>query len=190
MNKSLGRSVIGGLFLILATAGAFADGGGGMLMGYQISRYPFLDNYEVAGNNFGLGYYGGFGYGVSNNRGIVGGFGIAIMDMTGESGIVGGFGGIISGIRIFKSPINVSLVSWTGFGGISTGRYRVGGRAGYFALMEEVNLEIGLPVFKWFMPTVTLGYQVTGSLIPGIPFSSFLSYTPVAGFRIQWGKFY
>ena len=176
--------------MIIVSAAMYADGGGGMLVGYQISRYPFLDNYEVAGNTLGLGYYGGFGYGVSDGRGIVGGFGMAIMDMTGNTGIVGGFGGIISGIRIFKKPINVSLVSWTGFGGISTGSYTVDGRDGFFAITEEVALEIGLPILRWFMPTVVVGYQVTGNILPGAPFTSFLSYTPVIGMRIQWGKFY
>lgn len=179
-------------FLLVLTAPLIAEsgGGGGMLFGYQISRYPFLESYDVANNTMGLAYYGGFGYGVTERRGIVGGFGVAIMDIAGTSRIAGGFGGIISGFRIFHRPINLSIVSWTGFGGISTGVYSVNGSRGFFALLEEIVVEVGIPILQWFMPTVFIGYQIAGNLIPGIPFNSFLSYTPVLGLRIQWGKFY
>ena len=179
------------LFIMLSVP-VFAEGGGGggMYLGYQITRYPFLDNYEIASNTLGLAYYGGFGYGVSEKRAIIGGFGAAIMDISGGSEIAGGFGGFISGFRIFHKPINLSIVSWTGFGGISTGIQRIDDSRGFFALFEEIVLEVGLPILRWFMPTIYIGYQVAGNLIPGFPFNSFFSYTPVAGFRIQWGKFY
>ena len=161
-----------------------------MLFGYQASTYPFLENYSVTNNNLGLVYYGGFGYGVSGNRSIVGGFGYAIMDVEGDSGVAGGFGGFIYGFRLIARPIHISINSWTGFGGLSTGTYDTDGGSGFFALIEEITVDLGLPLVKWFMPTVYVGYQIAGNLIPGRPFNSFFIYTPVIGLRIQWGDFY
>ena len=124
------------VFLLLSASTLFADGAGGVFIGYQMARYPFLDNYPVTNNNLGLTYYGAYGYGVSNNmarmftglryvaspylNSIGGGFGYAIMDFENTKSIVGGFGGVIAGIRIFKAPINFAVVTYTGFGGIST----------------------------------------------------------------------
>ena len=104
--------------------------------------------------------FGGFGYGVSYDGAMVGGFGFAIMDVSGQSEIAGGFGGFISGLRLIDSPINLSIVSWTALGGLSTGIYQVDGYKGYFALLQEVTLEVGFPIIPWFMPTVYAGYQV------------------------------
>jgi len=165
-----------------------ADGGGGLFFGYQTNSYPLLD--EIANNSLGLAYYGGFGYGVGSNQGIVGGFGMAIMDIDNETGIAGGFGGIVSGLRIVSRPINVSILSLTGFGGISAGFEPAGEYGGFFAISQELSLELGIPILPWFMPTLYVGYQVVGSIIPGIPFGGFFSYTPVVGIRMQWGDFY
>jgi hypothetical protein len=135
-------------------------------------------------------YYGGFGYGVSWDRTITGGFGFAIMDAAGRSEIAGGFGGFIGGFRLLDRPVNISIVSWTGLGGISTGILPADGFEGFFGLLQELTLEIGIPVIRWFMPTLFAGYQIAGNLIPGVPFEAFFSYTPVIGFRLQWGSFY
>ena len=173
------------LMIILAMT-VHADGGGGMFFGYQISEYPLLQELAVRNNSLGLAYFGGHGYGIDSDGVVVGGFGFAILDADSETEIAGGFGGIIAGIRLISVPINLSLISWTGFGGIGVNDDR-----GYFALSEEVTLEIGLPILSWFMPTFYVGYQVAGNLIPGALFNQneFLSYTPVAGLRIQWGDF-
>ena len=191
-RTSSGMKRLSILVLILFSAMfAFADGGGGMYFGYQTSAYPFLsDNYSFENNSLGLAYYGGFGYGVTSNRTIVGGFGMAIMDIDNDSGIAGGFGGVISGFRLLKEPISLSLMSMTGFGGIYTGDYATDSGDGFFALSEELTLELGIPIISWFMPTVYAGYQIIANVIPGRMFQTFLSYTPVFGIRLQWGDFH
>ena len=182
------------VFILIMVATSFvcarSGGGGGMLIGYQTSTYPFLEKYPVASNSLELIYYGGFGYGVSWDGTITGGFGYAIMDVAGDSEIAGGFGGFITGYRLLEKPVNLSIVSWTGLGGISTGILPAFGHEGFFGLLQEVTLELGFPIIRWFMPTVFAGYQIAGNLIPGVPFEAFFSYTPVVGFRLQWGSFY
>jgi hypothetical protein len=178
------------LVLSPATLVARSGGGGGMNIGYQTSSYPFLERYPVTANTMELIYYGGVGYGVSWDRTITGGFGYAIMDVTGDSEIAGGFGGFIGGFRLLDRPINISILSWTGLGGISTGVLPAYGHEGFFGLLQEITLEMGFPVIRWFMPTLFAGYQVAGNLIPGVPFEAFFSYTPVVGFRLHWGSFY
>lgn len=178
------------LVFVSGLATARSGGGGGMLIGYQTSTYPFLERYPLAGNNMELIYYGGFGYGVSWDRSIAGGFGYAITDVAGGSRIAGGFGGFLGGFRLLDRPVNISIVSWTGLGGLYTGIRSASGYQGFFGLLQEVTLELGIPIIRWFMPTLFAGYQVAGNLIPGVPFEAFFSYTPVIGLRLQWGSFY
>lgn len=178
------------IFMTADVVWAKSGGGGGMLIGYQTSTYPFLEKYPLANNSLELIYYGGFGYGVSRDGRITGGFGYAIMDVAGSSKIAGGFGGFVAGYRFLDAPVNLSIVSWTGLGGISTGVLPVYGFKGFFALLQEVTIEVGLPIIRWFMPTIFAGYQIAGNMIPGVPFRAFFSYTPVVGFRLQWGSFY
>jgi hypothetical protein len=177
------------VLLTVICAGVSADGGGGVLFGYQSATYPFFENYDVRNNNMGLTYSGGYGYGIDQNGVIGGGFGYGIFDATEKTEIGGGFGGFISGKRLLTRPVTISIVSWTGFGGMSTGTYETDSGSGFFCVLEEIDLEIGLPVFSWFMPTVFVGYQVVGNVVPGQMFETFLSYTPVFGMRIQWGSF-
>lgn len=178
------------LFTAAAALSSFADGGGGMFFGYQTSQYPFLEKHPVVNNSYGLVYFGGYGYGIDRKGNITGGFGIAIQDPSfEEGGISGGFGGFISGYRIFRRPVSLSLVTWTGFGGIYTGDYNSeDGGNGFFSLFFEIDAELGLPITPWFMPVVYVGYQVIGNMIPGEFFTHFLSYTPVLGIRVCWGK--
>lgn len=193
--------------ILLACAPAlFADGGGGMFLGYQISQYPLLEEYPIENNTLGLIYYGGFGYGVSYHmsrlftdsyhrsdylNSVGGGFGFVLMDAENPENIIGGFGGVIAGLRLIKRPLNISILTCTGFGGIATGRYSyfTGGYKGLFVVSEEITLEVGLPLIDWFMPTAYAGYQIIGNVVPGRLFETFLSYTPVAGIRIQFGDF-
>ena len=144
MNKKSVVCIAVLAMVVAAVAVAQSGGGGGMFLGYQTSSYPFLEQYPVANNSMDLIYYGGYGYGVSSKGAVAGGFGFAIMDVAGGSKIAGGFGGIISGIRLISKPISISLISWTGFGGISTGIYRADNYGGFFAFLEEVTLEIGV----------------------------------------------
>lgn len=179
-----------GIVLLLSYTAAFADGGGGVFYGQQVTQYPFFENYDITNNTMGLIYYGGFGYGIDEEEIIKGGFGMTIYDPTWQSGIVGGFGGVIAGLRILKLPINISVISYTGFGGLYSGKHKETPNSGFFAISEEINLEIGVPIFKWFMPVIYAGYQIQGNVLPGRLFESFLSYTPVLGVKMTWGIFY
>jgi hypothetical protein len=188
MNKKL--AVLLALFLLLTGLTAFADGCGGLYYGLQTSEYPFLKDYPVRNNSLGLAYYGGYGYGVHGHT-ITGGFGFAITDIDGDTAIAGGFGGVINGVQFIDKPVTVSLISWTALGGISTGNQEgESGEEGFFAFMQEITLELGIPINRWFMPSLYAGYQIAGNLIPGTPFDDFLVYTPVIGVRVAWGKFY
>jgi len=176
------------MFSITLLSTVFADGAGGMFFSYQTSQYPFLENHPVLNNSLGLIYYGGYGYGVDRKGNISGGFGLAIHDPEfKEGGVVGGFGGVISGYRILKRPVSLSIVSWTGFGGLATGDYETEAGNGFFSLFFELAVEAGIPITSWFMPVVYAGYQVIGNMIPGEFFSHFFSYTPVIGIRLCWG---
>jgi hypothetical protein len=177
------------LLLTLPALAAVADGGGGAFYGLQTAEYPFLKGYPMVNNSRDLAYFGGYGYGVDGHN-VTGGFGFAITDPTGETGIAGGFGGVINGVRLLRWPVNLSLLSWTAIGGISTGIPSGDSDRGFLVIMEELTLELGLPILPWFMPTFYAGYQVAGNLTPGRPFQDFLSYTPVVGLRAAWGKFY
>jgi hypothetical protein len=190
MNKKRCLFVFILLTMVIGILSAGSGGGGGMLIGYQTSTYPFLEKYPVVSNSQELIYYGGFGYGVSWDGTITGGFGYAIMDVAGDSEIAGGFGGFITGYRFIDRPVTVSIISWTGLGGISTGVLPSRGYKGFFGLLQEVTIELGFPIIRWFMPTLFAGYQIAGNLIPGVPFEAFFSYSPVVGFRLQWGSFY
>jgi len=176
--------------LIMIIPFVFSDGAGGFYSGYQVSSYPFVDGDGFENNNMGLFYTGGFGYGINRNNIITGGFGYTLFESKDGENPLGGFGGVINGVRILRYPINISFMSWTGFGGISTGLYTSDSENGSFAVSEELTLEVGFPLFRWFSPTIYAGYQVIGNLGTGKPFEDFLSYTSVIGFRFQWGKFY
>jgi hypothetical protein len=176
------------ILLVLGMSFVIADGAGGFYSGYQVSSYPFIETTGFENNSMGLYYSGGFGYGISRNNIISGGFGYTLYGDADESTPIGGFGGVINGIRFLSFPINISLMSWTGFGGITNLSSEKD--EGSFAISEEITLEVGFPLFRWFAPSIYAGYQVIGSLGSGEPFDEFLSYTSVIGFRFQWGKFY
>ena len=188
MNRKIGFLLA--LFIAVGATAASADGARGIYYGLQTSEYPFLKDYPIRNNSLGLACYGGYGYGVHGNT-ITGGFGFAITDTDGDTGIAGGFGGVINGVRFIDRPVTVSLISWTAIGGISTGNRESGdGEEGFFAFREEITLELGIPINRWFMPSLYAGYQIAGNLAPGTPFEDFLVYTPVIGMRVAWGKFY
>jgi len=88
-----------------------------------------------------------------------------------------------------RFPVHAALVSWTGFGGIFAGNRGASAGRGYFVGFEEVDLEVGFRLSSWFMPCAFVGYQVTGNLIPGLPLQERVTYAPVAGVRVAWGRF-
>jgi hypothetical protein len=190
--------VAASVVLLFAASSAFAmgsntvgGGAGGVIVGSQTSEYPYLEDYRVENNNLGLSYIGGFGYGVSPRGAISGGFGMGLVDPHDEEdGVRAGFGGGIGGWRLLRRPVYLTLTSWTGVGGVSLpAAGRIGGEDSYFAVFQELSLELGIPFVPWFTPTVYAGYQFIGNVIPGRLFSDFVSYTPVVGVRIGWGSF-
>lgn len=185
------KIVVLGLALTAALLAApgFADGGGGFFYGLQSPEYPFLEGFSIRSSSPGLMYTGGYGYGASRHE-VHGGFGVGFSDSEQNPSVLGGYGGVIQGLRGRLGPVNLMLTSWTGIGGIKfTGGLDASTRS-YLILSEELDLELGLAVFRWFMPSVYAGYQVMGNLTPGQPFADFFTYTPVFGLRFTFGKFY
>jgi hypothetical protein len=182
--------LLAGLALAASCGTLLADGAGGMFLGYYMGGHPLVQHYNLPSNAPDLMYFGGYGYGVARRGVMNGGFGLAYLDSEGTSGAAGGMGGFITGLRILRAPLHLALVSWTGVGGWYTGRLAPSPKRGYFVGMEEVDFEVGLPIAPWFMPTAFVGYQVVGNLVPGLPFRSSLTYTPVAGIRLAWGRFW
>lgn len=190
MRNGLTRGTVLVLLLLLLPVASFADGraggAGGLIVGNQVTEYPFLEQYRVESNTLGLSYVGGFGYSVSERGMISGGFGMGMFDPYEESGIGAGVGGAIGGWRILRRPVYLAVTSWTGIGGVGIERPALGAEEGYFIFFQELSLELGLPFFSWFTPTFFAGYQVMGSVLPA-PILQFVSYTPVIGFRLGWG---
>lgn len=184
------KLLVTAFFALVPLASLLADGAGGLLCGFQTSAYPFLQNVRVVNNNFGLAYYGGYGYSVHNHL-IHGGFGYVMTDPSGQTAVAGGFGGFITGVRIVEFPISLSIMSWTALGGLHTEALDWHGTGrGFLVASEELTLELGVPIARWFMPVAFAGYQVAGNLAPGQPFQDFVSYTPVVGLRFVWGRHY
>ena len=161
------------LLIITAFAAApalLADGAGGLHFGSTNQNFPFVPEWELPHSDQALEFFGGYGYGVGYGNAINGGFGMAITgdwDDDGEPEVAGGLGGVISGYRLAKFPVNLNVVSWTGFGGISVMEPGFEDGEGYFVISQEIAAELGLPVFRWFMPTVYAGYQWIFSVVPG-----------------------
>jgi len=117
----------------------------------------------------------------------VGGFGLAISDQAEPDDLVGGFGGVIAGQELQLGLFTIAITSWTVVVGI---RARgVPGTGGYFALFEEVALEVGVAALPWIQLVGYAGFQVVGSVLPGVLISETLSYTPSIGLRVVWGSF-
>jgi hypothetical protein len=177
------------VFLAASAAAVGADGGGGMTLGYYVGSHPLIVRYNLPASGGDLMYFGGYGYGVTSRGLINGGFGVAVLDTQESSGVAGGMGGFITGFRLVRVPLHIALVSWTGVGGLYTGHTGPNAERGYFVGFEEVALEVGVPVASWFMPTLYVGYQLTANLIPGLPLRENVTYAPVAGIRLTWGRF-
>jgi hypothetical protein len=190
MNKYI---VIGILVLIAAFPVTAETGYGiGVHAGYQLLSYPFLENLKGWNNDSPLAFYGGYGYHVTDGGMIAGGFGSLIVDRR-ETDTGGAVGGFILGKRYTAGPVNVSIISWTGFGPVSTAwgveDLSIDGETGFICFMEEVDLEIGVPLFHWLMPTAYVGFQVIGNIHEWDNFNGFVSYAPIVGIRLQFGEF-
>ncbi len=160
---------------------ASATAGGGVTSG----AHTFVDgfsNYQLEATSMG-----GFGYGSSSRGTRVGGFGLSISDQAEPEDLVGGFGGVIASQELQLGLFTIAITSWTVVVGI---RARgVPGTGGYFALFEEVALEVGVAALPWIQLVGYAGFQVVGSVLPGVLISETLSYTPSIGLRVVWGSF-
>jgi hypothetical protein len=134
------RSLLISALAAIATLAA-ATGGGGVTSGAHVFVLGF-SNYELLASA-----YGGFGYGANSRGTRIGGFGIAITDQVDDSAVgakklVGGFGGNLAGQELVLGPVTLAITAWTGIGGIAAAG--IPGSGGYFALFEQLDLEVGV----------------------------------------------
>lgn len=185
MNKT---NVLIIILLLFSSALIFADGAGGILFGTQTAELPLPFNISFKNNSMNLFYSGGFGYGISESNQIIGGFGYSFGD-TLEDSDIGGIGGITIGHRLIGRPLFLALLVNIGAGGIAVNNEN-DIYSGHFVLFGELLLEAGIPVIPWCMVSGYMGYQVMGNVITGGFLDTFISYTPVIGVKISFGKFY
>jgi hypothetical protein len=162
--------------LLLPAAFAAAGGAGGVGFGAQ-----YFDP-GLSSASHSLMYISGFGYGRSEvpfgER--IGGFGMAML--SGDGSTAGGVGGMLLGQEFRSGPIVAGLSILYGFGGVA---YQDGG---YMILFAEGDFELGV-VLLWTQITAYAGIQAWGNLVPGVPLSAAMVYTPVLGVRVAWGAF-
>jgi hypothetical protein len=185
MMKTIGLVCI---LLLCSSFFIFADGAGGILLGTQTAELPLPEGVIIRSNSMNIFYTGGFGYGIVESNQIIGGFGYSFGDSDYDD-IAGGIGGVTLGHRIIGRPLFIALLLNLGAGGISIND-EYNRNSGYFVLFSELLFEAGVPVMPWCMISGYVGYQVMGNVITGGFFDTFISYTPVIGIKISFGKFY
>lgn len=181
------------IFCIIFSGSVFANGFsalGGIYYGIQTTS-SLISKINLPEESNDLLYFGGYGY-VSFNDYIFGGFGFALLNNSlsiSYNDIGGGFGGIISGMRVIDSVLQLNLLLWLGLGGIgilNTSNF-IDIKETYFAAYAELTLEAGIKLSPWMGLFVYGGYQIIGNLIPGVAFQEFRNLTPVLGVRLCWG---
>ncbi len=180
MNTTRISVLVVAIVLVLGGGTVFALGGGGMTYG----MHAFIPPYSNL--NLQAAYFGGFGYGVTASGLRIGGFGCAVLDTSPYLTYAGGFGGILTGRQLTSGPLSLALNLWTGLGGVGTS---FASPRGFFGLLAEADVELGVAIVPWMQWVVYGGYQAVANLIPGLPIVDALSYTPVAGIRLVWGSF-
>jgi hypothetical protein len=166
--------------VVLPLAAAFARGGGGFTWGEQYFDSQ-LANYDLQATSSGA-----YGYGVTHGGQRIGGFVMALRS-AGSNDFSGGFVGTITGQEARLGPVLAAVELWTGFGGIAPNTTLQ--TSGTFALMGELDLELGLGFFRGVCLTGYAGMQAfTAFSLDEQPFSN-VRYTPVFGVRVAWGSF-
>lgn len=184
--------------LILAGA-ASAEGAGGTF--FQIVKPDWNPSFlPGAQMPYAIDYFGGYGYGVTNDGAIIGGFGIGFLD-SGTMGIdpswsskhhiAGGVGGVLVGARLVGTRfMHLDLASRLGLGGLwyynPTGTWR---NNGYAIVYAEPYAELGVGFTSWMHLSVTLGYTVMANIVPGLAFEDFVNNSPTLGFTLTFGNF-
>jgi hypothetical protein len=181
--------------LALATAlTASAEGAGGILAGIVKPAWnpSFLPEALMP---FDLEYVGGFGYGLTRDGGIVGGFGMAILDSSllgsepsSDMQLAGGIGGMVVGRRLLASRgLHLDLMGRLGLGGIALREGVDWG--GYAVFFVEPYLDLGIGLTPWMRLSANVGYQMIGNFAPGKLAEELLLRTPSLGFTITWGEY-
>jgi hypothetical protein len=165
---------------------ASAEGAGGVLFGMVKPAWnpSFMPDTRMPVD---LEYFGGYGYGVGEQGNIVGGFGMAFLDSTGDR-MAGGAGGMIAGYRLVGERfIHLDLAARLGLGGM--GSDGGSGWEGHAIIYAEPVAELGIGLTPWMRVSATLGYQFIGSFAPGKLFSDVVLRSPTIGFTVTWGDF-
>ena len=164
------------LFVAIPACVALAGGAGGVGYGFQYYD-PQLSNVDL-----GLATITGYGYGVNGWGNRIGGFGMALLSVTGQA--AGGVGGMLMGQEWRGGPLMAAVTLLGGVGGAGYARH------GYMLLFGEADIELGIRVLPWMQVVAYAGMQAWGNTVPGRPFTSVFVYTPVIGFRLGWGGLY
>ena len=190
------------------SGGAFAEGAGGLLFGLaQPSWNPgFMP--AVPSDMPTFEYMGGYGYGVTRDGTIIGGFGLAFLDcdIYGAEGwssssripahVAGGAGGLVVGSRITGSRFShLDIAARLGLGGMGLATKDLStadssySAEGFAIVYAEPYVELGLGLTPWMQLSATLSYSFIGNLIPGKPMSEVAYHTPVIGATVTFGDF-
>jgi hypothetical protein len=209
--KTLRVLTVAALLAACNVAAAFAGGAGGLLFGFLVPEWNPALLPDLPAGQPGFETMGGFGYGVTRDGFIIGGFGLALLDWDMYDGatwtdpaaaaphLAGGFGGLLVGSRVIGADeVHLDLVARLGFGGMATLEY-AGidpfdgspdyAASGYAMVYAEPYAELGVGLAPWMHLAATLGYPVFANLIPGKPFSAVLGYGPQLGATLTWGSY-
>ena len=159
---------------------AFAAGGVSWGEQYLVPEYPELANYDTQARFTAL-----YGYSVARGGMRSGGFVLGVHSPDGEAMLEGGFIGAISGQELKAGPFVLAANLWTGIGGV---RRAPCSSDGTFALFGQLDLELGFTLFPGMRVVGYGGMQAVADILAWQPLSTALSYTPVAGIRLAWGR--
>ncbi len=193
------------VILLVALGPAAAAGAGGLLFGMVEPDWnpSFLPSAQTPQMEF----MGGFGYGVTRDGLIFGGFGLAFLDydLIGDYQdaayhVAGGVGGMIVGSRVIGTrSLHLDVAARLGLGGMAKGTrtpYTVDSvtyywfvSKGWALVYAEPYIELGLGLTPWMHLGATLSYPILGNFIPGKPFTDICYFTPVLGFTLGFGDF-
>jgi len=173
-----------------------AEGAGGLL--FQVVK-PAWNPAFLGGETmpYDLEFMGGYGYGVTEEGMVIGGFGMGFFDTNLVSydydrlnpHLAGGVGGVILGSRVIGTrSAHLDLDCRLGLGGVGSWGGTAGAR-GYAICYAEPYAELGLGLTPWMHLSATLGYTVMGNLIPGRFFSDLFDHSPTLGFTLSFGDF-
>lgn len=200
------RQTIRGTLILCALAlfsgAASAEGAGGLMFGVVEPGWKSSILPEPS-MPFDIECIGGFGYGVTSDGFVIGGFGFAFMDSEvvsyaaiSQKHVAGGVGGLIVGQRVIGTEfIHLDAAIRLGLGGMGIANlgYSSGDDGlplvGYAIFYGEPYLELGVGLLPWLHLCADLGYPIYGNFIPGKPFQDVCYYSPSLTFSLSFGNF-